>query len=248
MGFIVNKKFIENVRFRFDDSEDEDEGIMTIELNSIPCSYEINHEIISDVFWKYLKTDLKLKEDDVSVKTFFEIDERKREVKRYKYYVRTEGIYFIFNDEFRQLDDDDFITQVDDIDKKDKIVNLRIYYNSKEIRNVEDNILPKIKEMIHITSIKNQFFIITTGIHGYELRSSFVKDVDIDLELNYGKSFSKTDELILGSIESNKSGLYLLHGPSGTGKCVDGSTIVTIRDKETGEIMEISIDDFKNKI
>ena len=35
----------------------------------------------------------------------------------------------------------------------------------------------------------------------------------------------------------------LFHGTPGTGKCVDGDTFITIRNKETGEIKEIKIKD-----
>lgn len=40
----------------------------------------------------------------------------------------------------------------------------------------------------------------------------------------------------------------LLYGSPGTGKCVDGKTVVTVRNKKTKEILNISIEDFKNLI
>lgn len=40
----------------------------------------------------------------------------------------------------------------------------------------------------------------------------------MDLNLNYGKGFSKTSDLIVESINKNHSGLYMFHGPPGTGK------------------------------
>lgn len=40
----------------------------------------------------------------------------------------------------------------------------------------------------------------------------------IDLDLNYGENFSKTNDLIIESINTNHSGLYMFHGPPGTGK------------------------------
>lgn len=39
-----------------------------------------------------------------------------------------------------------------------------------------------------------------------------------DLELNYGKDFTKVNEKMVESLNSNHSGLYMLHGPPGTGK------------------------------
>lgn len=39
-----------------------------------------------------------------------------------------------------------------------------------------------------------------------------------DLELNYGKGFSRVNDKIIESLNTNHSGLYMLHGPPGTGK------------------------------
>lgn len=36
----------------------------------------------------------------------------------------------------------------------------------------------------------------------------------------------------------------LLYGSPGTGKCVDGNTTITIRNKKSGEILNISFSDF----
>ena len=36
----------------------------------------------------------------------------------------------------------------------------------------------------------------------------------------------------------------LLYGSSGTGKCVDENTIITLRNKKTNEIIDISFKDF----
>lgn len=39
-----------------------------------------------------------------------------------------------------------------------------------------------------------------------------------DLELNYGKDFKKVNDKIIESLNENHSGLYMFHGPPGTGK------------------------------
>ena len=36
----------------------------------------------------------------------------------------------------------------------------------------------------------------------------------------------------------------LLHGSPGTGKCVDENTIITVKSKKTGQIVDISFKDF----
>ena len=43
-------------------------------------------------------------------------------------------------------------------------------------------------------------------------------------------------------------GSFMFIGPTGVGKCVTGDTMITIRNKKTGEIENISIKDFKNKL
>lgn len=48
------------------------------------------------------------------------------------------------------------------------------------------------------------------------------------------------------NIEIEKSNILIV-GHTGCGKCVTGDTKVNIRNKKTGEILNITIDEFKNK-
>lgn len=66
-----------------------------------------------------------------------------------------------------------------------------------------------------------------------------------DLDIHYGEDFKIFHNELFKKLKSDKKGLVLLHGDPGTGKCVDGSTIVTLRNKKTGEINNISINDFE---
>jgi len=47
------------------------------------------------------------------------------------------------------------------------------------------------------------------------------------------------NEVIKGLVQN-----ILLYGTAGTGKCVDENTIITIRNKKSGEVIDISIKDF----
>lgn len=60
---------------------------------------------------------------------------------------------------------------------------------------------------------------------------------------HYKRLYSKT---ITDDVDIEKSNVIMV-GPTGTGKCVTGNTKVTIRNKKTGEIENISISDFINK-
>ena len=55
---------------------------------------------------------------------------------------------------------------------------------------------------------------------------------NIDLDLNYGKGFSKTSEKIIDSINNNHSGLYMFHGPPGTGKSTYIKYLSTVLEKD----------------
>jgi hypothetical protein len=69
-----------------------------------------------------------------------------------------------------------------------------------------------------------------------------------DLDIHYGDGFKEFYDGLFKKLKSDKKGLVLLHGEPGTGKCVEGSTIVTLRNKKTGEIRNISVEEFDKLI
>jgi len=78
----------------------------------------------------------------------------------------------------------------------------------------------------------------------------YVKDFSLekkfkinDLDLHYGENFKQFHNELFKKLKSDKKGLVLLHGDPGTGKCVNGKTKIIIRNKNTGEISEINIED-----
>jgi hypothetical protein len=63
-------------------------------------------------------------------------------------------------------------------------------------------------------------------------RFSVLLPESIDLDLNYGKGFKKTNNLIINSINKNHSGLYMFHGPPGTGKSTYIKYLSTVLKKD----------------
>lgn len=61
---------------------------------------------------------------------------------------------------------------------------------------------------------------------------------------HYKRLYSKT---IIDDVEIEKSNIIMV-GPTGTGKCVTADTKVTVRNKKTGEVETLSIDEFIKKI
>ena len=66
---------------------------------------------------------------------------------------------------------------------------------------------------------KNKLFMLKQSDYGSLVLDSFPMNCsDIDLEINYGKKFRVTHDLVLRNLKEKKSGLYIFHGPAGTGK------------------------------
>jgi len=78
---------------------------------------------------------------------------------------------------------------------------------------------------------KNKLYMLkSTEYNGLELDSFPTSCDDMSLELNYGKEFSKTHGHIIDCLINKKSGLYVFHGPPGTGKCLAKGTPVLMYD------------------
>lgn len=229
-------------------------SIMCSEFGTIIDSYHIKPEIYSDTFWSYLTENYKIDSNCISSRVELEVDEKNRIHKRYKYVVKcklnkNDFIMISFFDENKSYDDTDYRSFASEDDKRNKVNDIIIYYEPNKIdtKALEDSIVDKLLGLVYVPSTKNQFFIINTSQHGYGLKASYIRDVDIDLEMNYGKSFVPIYEKIFDNLYNKKNGLFLFHGCPGSGKCVDGETFVTLRNKKTGEVMNITIDEF-NKI
>jgi hypothetical protein len=231
-----------------EESAECDYTLMCLTMGKIVNKISISRDLHSEKFWKYLKEEYHIDGDDnVTMKADIGFSEKNRETRLYKYTIKiSKGVYITFFDESRNIKDDEWHDYATEDDKSNKVTNLVVYYDSQFISSlqIEKEFIEKINQFLYIPSTKNQFFMISFGQMGYHLSSSYIKKMDINLNLNYGDKFEKIHEKVLTSLKENKNGLYLFNGTSGVGKCVDGSTIVTLRNKITGEIENISIEEF----
>lgn len=66
---------------------------------------------------------------------------------------------------------------------------------------------------------KNKLYMLKSAeYNGLELDSFPTSCEGMSLDLNYGKAFQKIHDHVIDSLKNKKSGLYVFHGPPGTGK------------------------------
>ena len=236
--------------FQFKSLEEKEYELICWEFNKIVNTYSIKTELYSNEVWNFITKNGIVEEKDILTNTEIEMDEKNHKHKTYRYivkhYIDDFFVFLEFNDELRGWVDEDYHGYVTEADKSNKIFNMKIYYDPEQIQTpkLEETVVKDLLNCSYLPSTKNQFFTIGTTQYGFQLKPSYVKDMDIDLELNYGNKFSQTHENILTKLKETSHGLFLFHGDPGTGKCVDEETFVTLRDKKTGEIMKITIKEF----
>jgi hypothetical protein len=157
------------------------------------------------------------------IHTDIDIDEKQKTHKTFKYLIKISHLnsyfYISFFDEIRGYDDSDYHDYATDNDKQNKISGLIIYYDQEKISFTDmEKEVDGMTICSYLPSNKNQFFTIQTSQMGFHLKASYVKELDIDIELNYGKKFVKIDENIINKLKNTKSGLFIFHGSPGTGK------------------------------
>jgi len=131
--------------------------------------------------------------------------------------------------------------------ESDNIITFSLFLHSEAIPEEEDN---KLYEAFK-NSIIEEKETITIGMVSFDDGSFYVKDFDIQdkitalqlLDLHYGAGFEDFDKQLNERLLNEHKGLTLFHGDPGTGKCVKGDTKIKIRNKETGLIEEININD-----
>jgi hypothetical protein len=121
------------------------------------------------------------------------------------------------------------------------------YYNSdyeKDENSTLYLLISLLKTYIEPKITKNKIFVVYQGQSGFEKTAFDVKKINVDLDSNYNDGFSEVSEkIITGLNDKKKTNLVILQGAPGTGKCVIGKTKITVRNKKTGIIEDISIED-----
>lgn len=177
---------------------------------------------------KYYKNIISLNKNDI-FEYYINIEKMDKNEALKKYPINFEDgeeqdpvMYFVFIDELRNYENNEYFSDTKEEDKTNKISSLSIYYNCSvtSTKIVEDLIISKLndKKAIHIPSTENTFYTIGVDNYGYQLQPADIRLMDIDLELNYGKDFVSIDESILDKLKNEYHGLFLLHGKPGTGK------------------------------
>jgi len=201
--------------------QDFDYELISIEFGELVNTYSIRQELYSKRFWNMLK-EYNISEKDMILHTDIDIDEKHKIHKKFSYLIKLNdknNIFFIsFFDEVRGYDDSDYNEFATKEDKENKINSLKIYYSSNISFDDIEIFVNKALDCSYLQSRKNLFYIIQSSQYGFQLKASYVKNLDIDLELNYGKQFIKINDKIIDKLKNTKRGLFIFHGATGTGK------------------------------
>jgi len=212
--------------YRFNDTDDKEYELICLEYNNIVNSYNIKTDLYSKKVWEYLIDKFGITDEkNIMTHTEVEMNEKNKRHKRYRYTIKChldvdKFIYLVFNDELRGWEDSDYHEYVTEADKSNKIYDMVIYYDKDHIstKELEESIVKELLDCSYLPSTKNQFFTISTNQFGFVLKASYIKEMDIDIELNYGEKFVQTHEKILNRLQTKSHGLFIFHGDPGTGK------------------------------
>ena len=181
-------------------------------FNSIPSELQIFYEIESNKFWDLLNK--KYPDCINNVNSFYNIaqhiNEKENINESIDYFLElTDNLYCVFSD----------MVYLDDNDEEKKIIsNVRFLFDKNKNSKEDINILNKEIEEIRITDDSNKYYVIISSPNGYRLQSAVIKDIDVNIKMNYGKDFVKKSDNMLKQLTEKKSGILLLFGESGSGK------------------------------
>lgn len=189
------------------------EGGLLLTSSKNDTSAENLTNITQENFWKYLIPSRKYSNEtyflleDILILLYLENKDRKESDED-----PLESYGFINNDDIGVGDVDKELT-IDNF-----VANITLFvpadnFNSLNKLNFINEFKAEEKKGHNISIlIKNQY-----GDYDFEPLKITVPD-DMNLELNYGSEFSKVHTNVVEKLGKNDKGLYLFHGPPGTGK------------------------------
>ena len=175
--------------------------------------YVFSDQLISVDFWKYLKANFSIKDENITTYCDIVSDVKNNVEMVYKQIVKIEKPYhmlLVFYDEEKNSDNDSD-------ESKNKITELIIYFDN-DTKGYIKTIIDGIRKITYFPPKNKTFFIISSSAYGYDLEPATIKEYDIQLALNYGEAFVDKHKDILNKLKNNKHGLFLFHGEAGTGK------------------------------
>ena len=182
-------------------------------LQDMPSTLNIFYDLKSEKFWDIISdlypTALENKESTYTIEQ--SINEKNELIESYDHFLKlNDNLFCIFTD----------LVYVDDDNKEIKAINgLKfLFKKSKEMNEEIKTIATKMGDAKMDDDNKNKYYVIISSPYGYRLQVAKAKDVNVDIELNYGKTFKVKNEKIIKNLTDGESGILLLHGDPGTGK------------------------------
>lgn len=131
---------------------------------------------------------------------------------------------FCDEDQWCTLVKDKLLIKLHNRGNKDQNYDLEFYFpcdNAKEAKKFKKYIYDILSEFYPTKTNKSKFYLLIKDHYGDLVLRDFeakLPSEDLDLSLNYGKEFPKTDKKIKDKLSNTESGLYVFHGSPGTGK------------------------------
>ena len=113
------------------------------------------------------------------------------------------------------------LKRIDDLEEiEEDSADVRLYF-TKSHKNEVVNFTKTLKDYIieEVDDDMSPIYLVVQTRTGFDLEEFDIKNPKIDLELNYGKTFTDVNKRIVTELSKKKNkGLVLLHGEPGTGK------------------------------
>ena len=113
------------------------------------------------------------------------------------------------------------LKRIDDLEEiEEDSADVRLYF-TKSHKNEVVNFTKTLKDYIieEVDDDMSPIYLVVQTRNGFDLEEFDIKNPKMDLELNYGKTFTDVNKRIVTELSKKKNkGLVLLHGEPGTGK------------------------------